>query len=44
MAAYFLLTQLQDLEEPADQWIEQKSRSGKIFYTNPATGKRPKKR
>ena len=28
----------QDLEEPPDQWIEQKDRSGRTFYTNPATG------
>lgn len=34
------LTQIQDLEEPADEWVEQKTRSGKLFYTNPATGKR----
>ena len=29
---------IQDLEEPPDEWIEQKDRSGKKFYTNPATG------
>ncbi|CAM9833140.1 unnamed protein product, partial [Ectocarpus sp. 12 AP-2014] len=35
-----LLRPDQDLEEPADEWIEQKDRSGKKFYTNPATGQR----
>ncbi|CAM9624757.1 unnamed protein product [Ectocarpus sp. 6 AP-2014] len=35
-----LLRPNQDLEEPADEWIEQKDRSGKTFYTNPATGQR----
>ncbi|CBJ48596.1 conserved unknown protein [Ectocarpus siliculosus] len=35
-----LLRPDQDLEEPADEWIEQKDRSGKTFYTNPATGQR----
>ncbi|CAM9838922.1 unnamed protein product [Pylaiella littoralis] len=35
-----LLLPDQDLEEPPDQWIEQKDRSGKVFYTNPATGQR----
>ncbi|CAM9650141.1 unnamed protein product, partial [Sphacelaria rigidula] len=30
----------QDLEEPSDQWIVQKDKSGKLFYTNPATGER----
>lgn len=29
----------QDLEEPADEWISRKDRSGKRFYTNAATGK-----
>lgn len=29
---------LQDLEEPPDEWIKQKDRSGRTFYTNPATG------
>lgn len=33
-----LHNRIQDLEEPPDQWIEQKDRSGKKFYTNPATG------
>eukprot|EP00752_Nemacystus_decipiens_P013301 g11781.t1 len=35
-----LLRPDQDLEEPPDEWIEQKDRSGKTFYTNPATGQR----